>query len=177
MRILLADNRDSFTRNLEHLLHRVCGVAPEIVSYPDLDSEAAARFDLTVVSPGPGHPRDYPAYGPLLASGRPVLGVCLGLQIATLHFGGEVSRLPGCFHGRPSRFEIFGRQVDAARYHSLYVSRPGPDMEVLARCGEIPMAARHRTLPVLGLQFHPESFLTPQGAEIIRECLQMLLPG
>jgi para-aminobenzoate synthetase component 2 len=177
MRILLADNRDSFTRNLEHLLHAACGAVPEIVSYPDVGPDTARGYDLTVISPGPGHPRDYPAYGPLLSSGRPVLGVCLGLQIAALCFGGEVTRLSGCFHGQASRFELFGRQVTAARYHSLHVSRPGPDMEVLAGCDGIPMAARHRTLPVLGLQFHPESFLTTRGEDIIRDCLQMLLPG
>jgi len=177
MRILLVDNRDSFTRNLEHLLAGVRGRAPEIVSYPDFDPALAAGFDLTVISPGPGHPRDYPSYGPLLDSGRPVLGVCLGLQIANLHFGGEVSRLPGCVHGRASSFELFGRQVRAARYHSLFLSRVAPDMEVLARLGSVPMAARHKWLPVMGLQFHPESFLTPLGGDILRDALQMLLPG
>jgi len=177
MRTLLADNQDSFTRNLEHLIACVTGRAPEIVPYRGFRPEFSREFDLTVISPGPGHPRDYPAYGPLLESGRPVLGVCLGLQIANLHFGGEVARLPGCVHGRASRFELFGREVLAARYHSLHLSRVAPDLEVLARFEGVPMAARHKILPVLGLQFHPESFLTPRGADILHDALQMLLPG
>lgn len=177
MRILLVDNRDSFTRNLEHLLAMAAGRGPEIVAYDDFAPDSAREFDLTVVSPGPGHPRDYPAYGPLLDSGRPVLGVCLGLQIANLHFGGLVERLPGCFHGRASRFTLFGREVEAARYHSLHLSRVAPEMEVLADFQGIPMAARHKVLPVLGFQFHPESFLTPRGPDLIRDALQMLLPG
>lgn len=176
MRILLADNQDSFTCNLEHLLARVAS-PPVIVPYPDFHEEMSRDFDLTVISPGPGHPREYPAYGPLLDSGRPVLGVCLGLQIANLHFGGSVERLPGCVHGRASRFTLFGREVLAARYHSLHLSRVAPELMVLAESNGIVMAARHRKLPVLGLQFHPESFLTPDGPEIMRDALHLLLPG
>ena len=174
MRILLVDNRDSFTRNLEHLLVQSLGHAPGLTPYADFRPEVARGFDLVVISPGPGHPRQYPAYGPLLDSGRPVLGICLGLQIANLHFGGAVERLPGCVHGRASEFTLFGRAVRGARYHSLHLSRVAPDMEVLARCGDIPMAARHRSLPVLGLQFHPESFLSDHGEEVLRDCARLL---
>lgn len=177
MRILLADNRDSFTRNLEHLIARVTGSAPAIVPCARYRTGLSWGYALTVISPGPGHPRDYPGYGELLDSGMPVLGVCLGLQIANLHFGGAVERLPGCMHGKASRFTLFGREVTAARYHSLYLSRLAPEMEPLAEFQGIPMAARHTRLPVLGLQFHPESFMTPQGAEILRDCLHALLPG
>ena len=177
MHTLLVDNRDSFTRNLEHLLVRATGEVPVIVPYPRFSAGMSREFGLTVISPGPGQPRDYPGYGPLLGSGIPVLGICLGLQIANLHFGGEVERLPGCVHGRASRFTLFGREVAAARYHSLFLSRVAPDMEVLARFQGVPMAARHKSLPVLGLQFHPESFMTPQGEDILRDCLRLLLPG
>ncbi|MFZ5428528.1 MAG: aminodeoxychorismate/anthranilate synthase component II [Thermodesulfobacteriota bacterium] len=177
MRILLVDNRDSFTRNLEHLIADVAGMPPEIAGYEGWSPAMSRPFDLTVISPGPGHPRDYPAYGPLLDSGAPVLGVCLGLQVINLHFGGEVDRLPGCVHGRASSFTLFGRAVTAARYHSLHLSRVAPDLEVLSWFEGIPMAARHRRLPVLGLQFHPESFMTPQGPEILRECLCLVAAG
>ena len=177
MRILLVDNRDSFTRNLEHLLFQATGHAPVIAAYDAFHTDMAAAFELTVISPGPGHPREYPAYGPLLSSGRPALGVCLGLQIMNLHFGGAVERLPGCVHGKASRFKLFGREMTAARYHSLYLSRMAPDLDVLAEFEGIPMAARHRTLPLLGLQFHPESFMTPQGPDILRDALHLLLPG
>lgn len=174
MRILLVDNRDSFTRNLEHLLVQATGHVPRIAPYDSFRPSDARAFDLCVVSPGPGHPRDYPAYGPLLDSGRPVLGICLGLQIMNLHFGGTVDRLPGCVHGKTSRFTLFGRDVLAARYHSLYLSRVAPDLEVLAGHQGVPMAARHRSLPLLGLQFHPESFLTPHGPDILRDALNLL---
>lgn len=175
MRILLADNRDSFTRNLEHLLFVVTGHAPDIVGYDAFRPESVPGYDLLVISPGPGHPRRYPAYGPVLESGTPVLGVCLGLQIMNMHFGGEVSRLTGCVHGRASTFALFGREVTAARYHSLYLSRVAKGFEVLAELEGVPMAARHASLPLLGLQFHPESFLTADGAGIIRECLRHIL--
>lgn len=176
MRILLVDNRDSFTRNLEHLLVQATGHAPRVAPYDGFHPSMADACDLTVISPGPGHPRDYPAYGTLLDSGRPVLGVCLGLQIMNLHFGGSVERLPGCVHGKASRFTLFGRDVLAARYHSLFLSRVAPDLDVLAEFQGVPMAAKHRRLPLLGLQFHPESFLTPQGPDILRDALNMLLP-
>jgi para-aminobenzoate synthetase component 2 len=177
MRILLADNRDSFTRNLEHLLFAVTGRAPDIAGYDAFTPQSVQGYDLLVISPGPGHPREYPAYGPVLESGTPVLGVCLGLQIMNLHFGGGVSRLPGCFHGRASTFTLFGREVAAARYHSLYLSRVAEGFEVLGKLEGVPMAARHESLPLLGLQFHPESFLTTDGAWIIRECLRRILPA
>lgn len=177
MRILLADNRDSFTRNLEHLLARATGCPPDIIGYDAFRAESVQGYDLLVISPGPGHPREYPAYGPVLECGLPVLGVCLGLQIMNLRFGGEVSRLPGCIHGRTNTFTLFGKAVTAARYHSLYLSRVADGFEALAELEGIPMAARHASLPLLGLQFHPESFLTAGGAEIIRESLRRILPG
>jgi para-aminobenzoate synthetase component 2 len=177
MRILLVDNRDSFTRNLEHLIVAAVGSVPAITPYDSFRTDMALGYDVTVLSPGPGHPDDYPGYGGLFDASRPVLGICLGLQIANVHFGGAADRLPGCIHGRTSVFTLFGRQVEAARYHSLYLSRVAPDLEVLAEFQGIPMAAKHRRLPVLGFQFHPESFLTPQGEGIIRDALQMLLPG
>lgn len=177
MRILLVDNRDSFTRNLEHLLVAASGSVPAIVPYGSFCPEMATGYDVTVLSPGPGHPGEYPGYKGLFEFGRPVLGICLGLQILNVHFGGAVDRLPGCIHGRTSRFTLFGREIEAARYHSLYLSKVASDLEVLAEFQGIPMAAKHKRFPVLGFQFHPESFLTPQGEGIIRDALQMLLPG
>ena len=175
MRLLLVDNDDSFTRNLEHLLVRVTGAAPDVLRYGRFRPEAAKGYDCVVISPGPGHPLEYPAYGPLLESGRPVLGVCLGMQVMHQHFGGEVTRLPGCVHGAVSLMELWGRRALAARYHSLYVSRMARGFEELARCGDVPMACVHRTLPLLGFQFHPESFLTEYGPEFVHDALDRLL--
>jgi para-aminobenzoate synthetase component 2 len=176
MRILLVDNRDSFTRNLEHLIVSASGDVPVIVPCDLFCPDMTRGFDVTVLSPGPGHPDEYPGYKGLFGLGRPVLGICLGLQIVNIHFGGAVDRLPGCIHGRTSRFTLFGSEVEAARYHSLYLSRIAPELDILAEFQGIPMAAKHRSLPIVGFQFHPESFLTPQGKGIIRDALQMLLP-
>lgn len=219
MRILLADNHDSFTRNLEHLLVAATGCVPMVVpvdrldgvtaGWPHVPGEAnpAVRWDLLVISPGPGTPEEYPQYGPLLGgeatrvaraphatdegpSGGPaaapqppspcpvpvpVLGICLGLQIINAHFGGVTAPLPGCVHGKPDTLHYAGQVRTVARYHSLHLSAMGAGMRVLARNGQgTVMAARHECLPLLGYQFHPESFLTPDGVWWIRHALHAL---
>ena len=227
MRILLADNDDSFTRNLEHLLVAATGCVPMVVpvdrleeitdGWPHVPGEAnpAARWDLLVISPGPGTPEEYPQYAPLLGGEAtrvaraphatdegvdarppavpaaassaappppsrcpvpvPVLGICLGLQIINAHFGGVTAPLPGCVHGKPDTVQYAGQTRTVARYHSLHLSVMGAGMHVLARNGQgVVMAARHHSLPLLGYQFHPESFLTPDGVWWIRHALHAL---
>ncbi len=248
MRILLADNHDSFTRNLEHLLVAATSCVPTVVPVNRLDEVTgdwphapgdpalagpATRWDLLVISPGPGTPEEYPQYGPLLggkstrmrgphaadggAEARlpaerttalpsrtaatpssdqasaapaatasppcaqprpvpvPVLGICLGLQIINAHFGGVTAPLPGCVHGKPDTVQYAGQTRTVARYHSLHLSVMGAGMRVLARNGQgVVMAARHHSLPLLGYQFHPESFLTPDGVWWIRHALHAL---
>ncbi|MGJ3524208.1 aminodeoxychorismate/anthranilate synthase component II [Nitratidesulfovibrio sp. D1] len=213
MRILLADNHDSFTRNLEHLLVAATGCVPIVVPADRLaevtsgwphasgDESPAARWDLLVISPGPGAPVEYPQYAPLLGGEdtrvahahaaaaappsppphtsnsvpAPVLGICLGLQIINAHFGGVTAPLPGCVHGKPDTLHYAGQTRTVARYHSLHLSAMGAGMRVLARNGQgVVMAARHECLPLLGYQFHPESFLTPDGVWWIRHALHAL---
>lgn len=222
MRILLADNHDSFTRNLEHLLTAATGRPPEILPVdrlPDVatcwpDGYGRAPWRLLVISPGPGAPGEYPQYAPFLggeatrarrsheADGAveggtvsashpdgsggcapprpclvptPVLGICLGLQVINAHFGGVAAPLPDCTHGKPDTVVYAGQARTVARYHSLHLSVMGAGMRVLARNGQgVVMAARHETLPLLGYQFHPESFLTPDGVWWIRHALHAL---
>ncbi|GFM38484.1 aminodeoxychorismate/anthranilate synthase component II [Desulfovibrio psychrotolerans] len=156
MRILLADNNDSFTRNLEHLLVAATGGQVQVVPYarlrdirrnggPDCwpdswpESRTGTRPDLVVISPGPGHPREYPAYADIIDSGVPVLGICMGMQVLNHHFGGETARLPahpqngaGGVHGKQARIVMEGRGRRVARYHSLHCSRLGQGLRVIA---------------------------------------------
>lgn len=169
MNIVIIDNYDSFTRNLEHLLAREAGVAPVIVPYTDVDAVSPAEWDIVVISPGPGKPEEYPGYGRIIDSGTPVLGICLGLQILNNHFGGTTSRLASPIHGRADGIKWKGQTREVARYHSLYLSRVAPELSVRAvNAQDIPMVVVHPSRPLLGFQFHPESFLTPNGGEFIR---------
>jgi para-aminobenzoate synthetase component 2 len=176
MHILLIDNNDSFTRNLEHLLAiAVPGCAVSVTGYCGLDQLDPAAHDLVVISPGPGTPADYPGYGRVLEAGRPVLGICLGMQIINEWRGGTTGRLDGCVHGKTDTIMWQGEAREVARYHSLHVTRPGQGLDVLARNGRgVIMALGSKPDRLLGYQFHPESFLTPDGGRFIHDGLAYL---
>ena len=183
--ILLIDNYDSFTFNLAQYLGELG--APPLVKRNDemsLDEIAALRPDHIVISPGPGRPEDagisvelIRRFGPR----TPLLGVCLGHQGIGIAFGGQVVRASQLMHGKVSSIQHDGRGVfqgvsqpfTAGRYHSLVVAEPLPDvLEIAARTddGTI-MGVRHRSFPVHGVQFHPESVLTGEGKQILRNFL------
>ena len=184
--ILLIDNYDSFTFNLAHLFGEL-GADVVVRRNDTIDADDAARLAPShlLVSPGPGRPRDAGATEAIvrrLAPSTPTLGVCLGHQAIVEVFGGEVGRARELVHGKAgivthdgSRlFAGLPSSIEVGRYHSLAATRIPPELEVSATAadGEV-MAVRHRSLPVHGVQFHPESVLTPDGATIARNFLEL----
>ena len=185
--ILLIDNYDSFTFNLAQYLGEL-GAPPVVrrndeVSIEEIEQMQPQRI---VISPGPGRPEDAGVTVETirkLGSRIPVLGVCLGHQGIGLAFGGNVVRAGELMHGKVSAVHHDGRGVfkgvsqpfTAGRYHSLVVAEPVPDqLEISARTedGTI-MGLRHRTAPIHGVQFHPESVLTPEGRKLLRNFLEL----
>ncbi|WFS62619.1 aminodeoxychorismate/anthranilate synthase component II [Pseudodesulfovibrio thermohalotolerans] len=176
MNILLIDNDDSFTRNLEHLLAAsVPGATVEVTPYARLkDADLEAR-DLLVISPGPGAPSEYLGYDRVFSAEKPILGVCLGMQIVNERFGGLTGRLHGCVHGKTDTLFMDGAEHVVARYHSLHVTEPGAGLDVLAANRDgIVMCMGSRTQRVIGCQFHPESFLSRDGGWFIDFALDYL---
>jgi anthranilate synthase/aminodeoxychorismate synthase-like glutamine amidotransferase len=182
--ILVIDNYDSFTYNLVHLFGEL-GADVVVRRNDAIDAETAARLAPShlVVSPGPGRPADAGASIEIirkLAPTTPTLGVCLGHQAIVEAFGGEVGQARELLHGKASPVTHDGRglfrglpeRFDAGRYHSLAATRLPDELEPCAYSddGEV-MAVRHRTLPVDGVQFHPESVLTPLGPDLARNFL------
>lgn len=183
--VLVLDHRDSFTWNLVHLFAE-CGARASVFQAEDttLSELEAARPDLLVLSPGPGHPRDAglaQAAARAFAGRIPVLGVCLGMQAIALAFGGAVEAAPAPVHGKVSEVRHDGSGLFAgvpsplrvARYHSLAVNRMPAEFQAQADAGDgVVMALRHRHWPLAGVQFHPESFLTEAGREMMAHALR-----
>ena len=183
--MLLVDNYDSFTYNLAHLFGAL-GVEVKVVRNDEIDAGEAERLAPAqlVVSPGPGRPADAGASEEIirrLGPTTPTLGVCLGHQAIVEVFGGEVGYARELLHGKASPvrhdgtglFTDLPEPFDAGRYHSLAATRIPDDLEETAYAddGEV-MAVRHRTLPIVGVQFHPESVLTPDGPTLARNFLE-----
>ena len=185
--ILLIDNYDSFTYNLAQYLGEL-GAPPIVRRNDELTVEEIERMqpDRIVISPGPGRPEDAGVSVDTirrLGARVPLLGVCLGHQGIGLAFGGTISRATELMHGKVSEVHHDGRGVfkgvsqpfTAGRYHSLVVTEPIPEaLEISARTedGTI-MGLRHRTWPVHGVQFHPESVLTGEGRKLLRNFLEL----
>jgi anthranilate synthase/aminodeoxychorismate synthase-like glutamine amidotransferase len=184
MRVLIVDNYDSFTYNLVHLLESL-GAEVVVRRNDELTVAEAAALepDRLVVSPGPGRPEGAGRSLELirgLGGSVPTLGVCLGHQAIVEAFGGEVARARALLHGKASPLQHDGRgvfaglpqEVEVGRYHSLAATRVPDELEVTARTsdGEV-MGVRHRALPIEGVQFHPESVLTPHGPRMLENFL------
>jgi anthranilate synthase component 2 len=187
--ILVLDNYDSFTWNLVHYL-RELGASVEVVRNDELSAAEAlaSGAEAFLISPGPGTPEEAGISLDLVAacaeSGRPLLGVCLGHQAIAVHFGGRVERASTLMHGKTSPLEHDGSGVfhalpspfAAARYHSLAAAPEGlPDcLSVNAWAADAPiMGIRHKTLPIHGVQFHPESVASEHGHALMANFLHL----
>jgi len=184
-KVVVVDHYDSYTWNLVHLVAAVTGDLPTVVQHDETSADFLFGFTHIVLSPGPGHPADPRDFSVgntvLLEADCPVLGVCLGMQGLVTAYGGTVARgVPahgevdeirhdgaGVFTGLPQGFK-------AVRYHSLEALLVPDSLEVSATAGDLDvvMGVRHRTKPLEGVQFHPESILSEYGEALVRNFLR-----
>lgn len=187
--ILLLDNYDSFTYNVYQLLSEL-GAEVEVIRHDKITVDEIRRkgYEAMVISPGPGVPKDAGISEEAvreLGKDLPILGICLGHQAIGEVYGGKVVRAGEIVHGKPSPihhngkglYEGLPQDTPVARYHSLIVERESlPDcLEVTSELSDgIIMGLRHREYPVEGIQFHPESILTPEGHKMLSNFLGQL---
>jgi anthranilate synthase component 2 len=191
MKILVFDNYDSFTYNLVHLVEKILHEKVDVYRNDQVALEKVKEYDKIILSPGPGIPEEAGLLLPLVkeyASSKSILGVCLGHQAIGEAFGGKLVNLSTVYHGVATNvvvsresgvgsplFEGLPDVIEAGRYHSWIVSDEHfPDeLEVTARDeNNYIMALQHKKYDVQGLQFHPESVLTPKGEVIMRNWLK-----
>lgn len=189
MKILVFDNYDSFTYNLVHLVEKITHEKVDVYRNDQISLEKIKEYDKIILSPGPGIPSEA---GLLLevireyAPTKSILGVCLGHQAIGEVFGGELENLSTVFHGVATPchlsthncqlFQGLPAQIEVGRYHSWVVKEEGfpEDLEITARDdNNYIMGLQHKKYDVKGVQFHPESVLTPDGEKIIRNWLNV----
>jgi len=198
MKILVFDNYDSFTYNLVHLVEKIIHGKVEVHRNDQIPLEKVKDYDKIILSPGPGIPSEAGLLLPLIkeyASTKSILGVCLGHQAIGEAFGGKLVNLSTVYHGVATKIEVLNNvdksnritthvsrqifnglpnEIQVGRYHSWIVAEEGfpKELEVTARDenGFI-MGLQHKTYDVQGVQFHPESVLTPRGEEMLRNWL------
>ena len=192
MKILVFDNYDSFTYNLVHLVEQITHTKVDVFRNDEITLDKVNDYDKIILSPGPGIPSEAGLLLPLIkqyAATKSILGVCLGHQAIGEAFGGTLINLSKVYHGVATKIQIGNRQyaigkslfaelpdeLIVGRYHSWIISDENfpADLEVTATDdnGYI-MALQHKTFDVQGVQFHPESVLTPDGETILRNWLR-----
>jgi anthranilate synthase component II len=186
-RLLIIDNSDSFTRNLAQMAEEEGALEIEVVREDLLDPDSAAGFSRILISPGPGLPSDFPRMLEVIrrfAPRRSILGICLGHQAIAEVYGGRLKKMDEVRHGMTTRMTItdpldplftgLTGLITAGLYHSWAVD-PGylpPSLKVTGISEEgVIMGIRHQVYPLRGLQFHPESIMTPEGRRLLRNWL------
>ena len=191
-RILVIDNYDSFTYNLVHALNQLTNDPVDIYRNDEITPEQAGAYDRILLSPGPGIPDEAHQLKPIIEAhaGRvPMLGVCLGLQAMAEVFGGKLENTSQVYHGVATEMEVLETEdplyhglpsrFKVGRYHSWVVNPDGlPDCFLITGIGEQEeiMSLKHREMPLWGVQYHPESILTPHGDQLIRNWLNVSNP-
>ncbi|MEO7210909.1 MAG: aminodeoxychorismate/anthranilate synthase component II [Chitinophagaceae bacterium] len=191
-KILVFDNYDSFTYNLVHLIEKILHAKVDVVRNDQITLEEVDAYDKIILSPGPGIPSEAGLLLPLIKkyhATKPILGVCLGHQAIAEALGGSLINLEDVFHGIATPVQIINRPEDgndifknipdtfeAGRYHSWIVDEKTLPAELIVTAKDqhnLIMAFRHKTFQLYGVQFHPESILTPCGEQIIRNWLSL----
>jgi len=189
MKILVFDNYDSFTYNLVHLVEKILHQRVDVFRNDKISLEDVKVYDKIILSPGPGVPEEAGLLLPLIkeyAATKSILGVCLGHQAIGQAFGGNLVNLDKVYHGIATPINIInpaakvlqhlGGRIEVGRYHSWIVNEKGfpEELEITAvdDNGFI-MGLQHKTYDVQGVQFHPESVLTPDGEKMMRNWLAM----
>ncbi len=186
MKILIFDNYDSFTYNLVHLVEKIMHHKVEVFRNDQITLEKIREYDKIILSPGPGIPNEAGLLLPLIreyASSKSILGVCLGHQAIGEAFGGTLINLSTVYHGVATNCQLLNSKlfndlpsnIKVGRYHSWVVSDKNfpEELEITARDeNNYIMALQHKKYDVLGVQFHPESILTPEGEKIMKNWLK-----
>ncbi|MEO7768361.1 MAG: aminodeoxychorismate/anthranilate synthase component II [Ferruginibacter sp.] len=189
MKILVFDNYDSFTYNLVHLVEKILHQKVDVFRNDQLALEKVKAYDKIILSPGPGIPEEAGLLLPLIreyAASKSILGVCLGHQAIGEAFGGTLINLDKVYHGIATPINIvnkkssilkgLGNNIEVGRYHSWIVDDKNfpEELEITATDDNgFIMGLQHKTYDVQGLQFHPESVLTPSGEKIMRNWLEV----
>jgi len=188
-KVVIVDNYDSFTYNLVHLINEIIDGEVTVFRNDQFGIEALENFDYIILSPGPGLPDEAGLLKEVIrkyGATKKILGVCLGLQAIGEGFGGKLKNLSKVFHGMKTTrkqtenkdpiFKGIDQKFEAGRYHSWVINNESCPDELLVTAvdddGEI-MAARHRMYDIYGVQFHPESIMTPDGRKMLTNFLNL----
>jgi anthranilate synthase component II len=187
VRVLLVDNHDSFTFNLVQLVREVPGMSCTVTPHNKIELEDVAQFDKIIFSPGPGLPEEFPSMNAILSeysSSSSILGVCLGHQAIACHFGGKLRNLASPLHGIRSSIDLLDKEslfsglaptTQVGLYHSWVVDENSlpRTLNVTARTSNgLIMALSHAHHDIQGVQFHPESYMTTDGAKLLENWLR-----